>query len=91
MDCRKKILVKKGQHPQFIFTFAVAKLLVAQLVEQLTLNQWVGGSNPPRETKATLFREWLFVFQIKRGSIKIALKLQPKLELATDLPEFEMK
>ena len=32
-------------------TFAPSNLSVAQLVEQLTLNQWVTGSNPVRETK----------------------------------------
>jgi hypothetical protein len=31
-------------------TFAPSNLSVAQLVEQLTLNQWVTGSNPVRET-----------------------------------------
>jgi hypothetical protein len=31
-------------------TFAPSKLSVAQLVEQLTLNQWVTGSNPVGET-----------------------------------------
>ena len=30
--------------------FALPNLSVAQLVEQLTLNQWVTGSNPVRET-----------------------------------------
>ena len=32
-------------------TFAPSNLSVAQLVEQLTLNQWVTGSNPVRETE----------------------------------------
>ena len=32
-------------------TFAVSLFVsVAQLVEQLTLNQWVGGSSPPGDT-----------------------------------------
>jgi hypothetical protein len=35
-------------------TFAPSNLSVAQLVEQLTLNQWVTGSNPVRETKYRL-------------------------------------
>jgi hypothetical protein len=35
-------------------TFARSNLSVAQLVEQLTLNQWVTGSNPVRETRKTL-------------------------------------
>ena len=35
-------------------TFAPSNLSVAQLVEQLTLNQWVTGSNPVRETTKTM-------------------------------------
>ena len=47
---------KNNQHNRLsfrkIYIFAVRKkrLFVAQLVEQLTLNQWVGGSSPPEET-----------------------------------------
>jgi hypothetical protein len=44
------------------FNFAVhRKLSVAQLVEQLTLNQWVEGSNPSGETKShSVHAGWFF-------------------------------
>ncbi len=35
---------------EYIFYFCTSFLSVAQLVEQLTLNQWVTGSNPVGET-----------------------------------------
>ncbi len=38
-------------------TFARLNLSVAQLVEQLTLNQWVTGSNPVGETKKNHLKE----------------------------------
>ena len=47
-------------------TFAPSNLSVAQLVEQLTLNQWVTGSNPVQETQNQtlihyLYRCFLFI------------------------------
>gem|GEM_PF-3490409 len=38
-------------------TFALRFLSVAQLVEQLTLNQWVPGSSPGGETEMTRVSE----------------------------------
>ena len=39
-----------------LYTFA-AEVFVAQLVEQLTLNQWVRGSSPREDTKEFFFRQ----------------------------------
>jgi hypothetical protein len=43
---------------QKVATFALPFLSVAQLVEQLTLNQWVAGSSPAGETGMTRVSEF---------------------------------
>ena len=56
--------VVRGSSPRW-FTNAP----LAQLVEQLTLNQWVLGSSPRRCTNktASIFYACCFVFEVKRG------------------------
>ncbi len=49
MPIMNKRIIFYQQKRKFV-TFAPSNLSVAQLVEQLTLNQWVTGSNPVRET-----------------------------------------
>ena len=39
---------------------------LAQLVEQLTLNQWVEGSNPSGVTKGRLFKSSFFYLLIRK-------------------------
>lgn len=48
---RKRIIFYQQKRKNV--TFAPSNLSVAQLVEQLTLNQWVTGSNPVGETEKT--------------------------------------
>ena len=45
---------KNRQKSIFYFTFAARNDSVAQLVEQLTLNQWVEGSSPSGVTQKAL-------------------------------------
>jgi hypothetical protein len=42
--------IERVHHFRKVPIFAAPNLFVAQLVEQLTLNQWVPGSNPGEET-----------------------------------------
>jgi hypothetical protein len=46
-------------------------LSVAQLVEQLTLNQWVPGSNPGGETKKKSIDESVWTFSLATTFIRI--------------------
>ena len=59
----KLLLVKKivvNLHSQFANESAEVDS-VAQLVEQLTLNQWVEGSSPSGVTKSLLLKEAFFI------------------------------
>ena len=52
------------------FASVIAKRIqndsLAQLVEQLTLNQWVEGSNPSGVTKGRLFKSSFFYLLIRK-------------------------
>ena len=47
----QKYLVKSKKSSTFALAFEKEHVFLAQLVEQLTLNQWVEGSSPSEDTK----------------------------------------
>ena len=46
-----KYLVMSKKSSTFALGFEINQVFLAQLVEQLTLNQWVQGSSPWEDTK----------------------------------------
>ena len=70
---RKKRIIFYQQKLKIV-TFAPSNLSVAQLVEQLTLNQWVRGSSPRGETKKKSIHESVWTFFIQ--GMQTCLSLQ---------------
>ena len=65
----QKYLVSSKKSSTFALGFERNNVFLAQLVEQLTLNQWVQGSSPWEDTKDTFLGVffcfiWMCVFLI---------------------------
>ena len=70
LSFRKKAI---SLHSQFR-NRAIAKAPLAQLVEQLTLNQWVQGSNPWRCTKESKFICSPYFYTVTKVKSHLALQ-----------------
>ena len=62
----QKYLVISKKSSTFAPAFEKEHVFLAQLVEQLTLNQWVQGSSPWEDTKGYPKRYPFFVLQCER-------------------------
>ena len=68
MKCAKKYdflsknLVSSKKSSTFALGFERNYVFLAQLVEQLTLNQWVQGSSPWEDTKTSVRVSFFYVF-----------------------------
>ena len=60
----RKYLVKSKKSSTFAPAFDKEHVFLAQLVEQLTLNQWVQGSSPWEDTKDTNFGVFFCVYRV---------------------------
>ena len=71
-----KYLVMSKKSSTFALGFEINQVFLAQLVEQLTLNQWVQGSSPWEDTKRhkkTSIRVSFFWYNICRCQKNIVI------------------